>query len=64
VAWKSGSRAKAFDRMGKKNADADQDQNRSDCFIHDTCPFRPGSDKTTTALHSQKESCGETKFRP
>jgi hypothetical protein len=26
--------------MGKENADADQAQNRCDCFIHGKCPLR------------------------
>jgi hypothetical protein len=53
---KSGSRAKPIQCMGKENAGTNQAQNRGDCFIHGKCPFRPGSDKTTTMLHSQKES--------
>jgi hypothetical protein len=48
--------------MGKKNADADQAQNRCDCFMHGECPLSPGPDKTTAALHSQKEFFPRSKF--
>jgi len=45
--------------MGKENAGANQAQNRGDRFIHGKCPLRPGSNNTTTMLHSQKESFSE-----
>ena len=52
----SGPRAKALKGVGKENADADQAEKRCNRLKHRKCPLRPGWDRTTAALHSQKDS--------
>jgi hypothetical protein len=51
----SGPRAKALECVSKKNADANQAEKRCNRLKHRKFPLRPGWDKTTAALHSQKE---------
>jgi hypothetical protein len=59
----SGSRTKSFEGMGQKDTDAHQAHYRAYCLDHCKLPSRPTRDRTTAALHSQKDSNGEIEDR-
>jgi hypothetical protein len=58
----SGPRTKAVKCMGKENAGAHQAQKRCNCLDHRQMSVAPRPDRTTAALHSQKDFLGKSKI--
>jgi hypothetical protein len=48
--------------MGKENAGAHQAQKRCNCLDHRQMSVAPRPDRTTAALHSQKDFLGKSKI--
>jgi hypothetical protein len=59
----SGSGTKSFEGMGQKDTYAHQAHHRANCLDHCKLPCHPAQDRTTAALHSQKDSNGEIEDR-
>jgi len=59
----SRSGTKSFEGMGQKDTYAHQAHHGANCLDHCKHPCHPAHDRTTAALHSQKDSNGEIEDR-
>jgi hypothetical protein len=58
----SGPGTIAIERVGEENARAEQTQYRRHYLDHRNIPSRPAQERTTAALHSQKDSGTRTEI--